>query len=122
MQILRSVRVFYKDRLAAWLLNFSVLFILATWGLLLFNKIVKSPLAVLHINIYSGIDVLGHWKWLYIIPAIFLGVAITDILLAVLLWTRQRVFSYFLLATILVSNLILFLYFLYLFNILKYNI
>lgn len=122
MQIWRSIRVFYKDRLAAWLLNFSVLFILGTWALLLFNKIVKSPLAVLHINIYAGIDVLGHWKWLYIIPAIFLGVAIVDFLLALWLWTRQRVLSYFLLITILLSNIILFLYFFYLFNILKYNI
>lgn len=122
MPILRSVRVFYKDRLAAWLLNFSVLFILGTWGLLIFNKIVKSPLSVLHINVYSGIDVLGDWKWLYIVPAIFLVLAVIDVLLAVVLWTRQRVLSYFLLSTILISHVILFLYFLYLLNILKYNV
>lgn len=118
MAILRSAKVLYKDKLAFWLLNFGILFILSNWVLFLFKKIVPGPLAVLHVNIYSGIDIIGDSKWLFIIPAIFLLVSIIDVWLAIYLWTKNRLFSYLLLMVVLIINLILFLY---LFNILDYN-
>lgn len=118
MAILRSARVLYKDKLAFWLLNFIFLFILATWLLFLFKKVTPDPLAVLHVNIYSGIDVIGNSNWLYIIPAMFFVLSILDICLAIYLWTKNRLFSYLLLITLLFINLVLFLY---LFNILNYN-
>ncbi|MDP2812554.1 MAG: hypothetical protein Q8O32_02580 [bacterium] len=118
MAILRSARVLYKDKLAFWLLNFGVLFVLGTWLIFLFKKALPSPLAVLHVNIYSGIDVIGNSNWLFGIPAIFFGLSIIDVLLAIYLWTKNRLFSYLLLIAMLLMNLILFLY---LFNILDYN-
>ncbi|MCD4760373.1 hypothetical protein K8R42_00560 [bacterium] len=118
MAVFRAVKVLYKDKLAFWLLNLSVLAIIATWSLIIYQKIQPDPLAVLHYNIYSGIDVIGHSKWLYIIPAVFLGLSIINFFLAILIWTKQRIFSYFLLITILLSNIFIFLY---LYNILNYN-
>lgn len=118
MAILRSARVLYKDKLAFWLLNFGILFILAIWLLFLFKKVVPDPLAVLHVNIYSGIDIIGSSNWLFIIPAIFLFLSVIDICLSIYLWTKNRLFSYLLLISVLFINFILFLY---LFNILNYN-
>lgn len=119
MKLFRTIKVFYKDKLVFWLVNFSLLGIISTWSLFLFKRVLVSPLAVLHYNIYAGIDTLGNWYWLYILPGIILLISLLDFLLAVYFWTTQRVFSYFLLTIILLSNVIMFLF---LFNILNYNI
>ncbi|MBT4516899.1 MAG: hypothetical protein HOC78_03305 [Candidatus Komeilibacteria bacterium] len=119
MSIIRTSRVLYKDKLAFWLTNVSFLFILATWALFFVKKIKHDPLAVLHFNIYAGIDTLGPWHWLYTWPAIVLVISVIDFVLAVLLWTRVRVMSYFLLATIMIINIFMFLF---LYNILNYNL
>ncbi|RJP61761.1 MAG: hypothetical protein C4543_02980 [Ignavibacteriales bacterium] len=119
MSIIRTSKVLYKDKLAFWLTNFSVLVILATWIVFLFKRIKYDPLAVLHYNIYAGIDALGPWYWLFLIPGIALVVSLLDFFLAVMLWTKVRVMSYFLLTTILVINIFIFLF---IYNILNYNL
>ena len=119
MSIIRTSKVLYKDKLAFWLANVSILAILATWFMFLFKKIKPDPLAVLHYNIYAGIDALGSWHWLYLIPLIVLVVSIVDFLLAVVLWTKARVMSYFLLVAILLINIFTFLF---INNILNYNL
>lgn len=119
MSIIRTSRVLYKDKLAFWLINFSILSIVATWIVFLFKRIEPDPLAVLHYNIYSGIDGLGSWQWLYIWPGILLLISAVDFILAVLLWTKFRVMSYFLLTTIIVINSFMFLF---IYNILNYNL
>jgi len=119
MSIIRISKVLYKDKLAFWLINVSFLSILATWALFFDKRIKYDPLAVLHYNIYGGFDAVGSWHWLYIIPALVLGVSLIDFVLAILLWTKARVMSYFLLTTILVINVFVFLF---LYNILNYNL
>ena len=119
MAVLRTIKVLYKDKIAWWLINVSILSILATWSLFLFKKIVASPLAVLHYNIYAGIDVLGNWYWLYLLPALALLISILDCLLAITFWTRFRIMSYFLLTIVLLVNIFMFLF---LNNILNYNL
>ncbi|MFA6307599.1 MAG: hypothetical protein WCS88_02805 [Patescibacteria group bacterium] len=119
MSIIRTSKVLYKDKLAFWLINFSFLSILATWFLFFIKRIKYDPLAVLHYNIYSGIDILGAWYILFIIPVLVLIVSFLDFFLAVLLWTKVRVMSYFLLLTILLINVFMFLF---LYNILNYNL
>ncbi|MBU1203197.1 hypothetical protein KKH39_04125 [Patescibacteria group bacterium] len=115
MAILRTAKVLYKDKLAFWLINVSILSILANWSLFLFRKVARDQLSVLHYNVYSGIDILGYWYWLYIIPGIFLVLALINIFLAVFLWTRFRILSYFLIFTIFICHSFLFFY---LYNIL----
>lgn len=119
MELLRKAKVFYRDRLVFWLLNFSIIFFLGTWVLFLIKKIEQGPLTVLHYNIYVGIDMFGHSKWLYIVPGVVLALTLLNIYLAILLWTKQRVMSYFLLVTVLLSHTIIFIY---IYNILNYNL
>lgn len=119
MEVIRTVKVFYRDRLVFWLLNFSILAIFATWGLLSWKQVNTSELAVLHYNIYYGIDILAHSRWLYLIPLFVLVISILDFLIAIFLWTKNRLLSYFLLTTILIINIIVLVY---LYNIINYNI
>lgn len=119
MLLIKTIKVLYKDKLSFWLLNISLLLFIVQWSLLFSKKIIKSPIAVLHYNIYSGIDVLADSNWLYIIPSIVLLLFILNLFLTVYFWKRKRVFSYFLLTTILLLNTMVFIY---LYNILNYNI
>ena len=119
MPSFKNIKVFYKDRLNFWLLNVTILIVLATWALFLFKPFVKSPLAVLHYNIYFGFDVVGHWIWLFIIPGIVLLLSIANIWLAVYFWTKEAIWSYFLLTATFLLNAMIFIF---LFNILNYNL
>lgn len=119
MSIIRTSKVLYKDKLAFWLINVSFVSILATWVLFIVKNIKHDSLAVLHYNIYAGIDTLGSWHWLYTIPLIILVISIIDFLLVILLWTKVRVMSYFLLTAIMIINIFVFLF---LNNILNYNL
>ena len=47
MQLIKTAKVFYKDRFSFYLINLSLLIILATWLLFFFKKVAKSPLTVL---------------------------------------------------------------------------
>jgi hypothetical protein len=118
MKLTNKLKLLYSDKLAAGLANLSILFIVATWVLFLFRRVKHSPLTTLHYNIYSGIDIIGSWQWLYFIPATVLLISLLDFVLAVLLWIRNRNLSYFLLATILLMNFIIFFY---IYNIFNYN-
>lgn len=118
MKLTNKLKVLYRDKLAAWLANLSLLFIIATWALFLWHRVKLSPLTVVHYNIYSGIDIIGQWQWLYLIPAIMFGISCLDFFLAILLWLKNKHWSYFLLSIILLCNLMVFFY---LYNILKYN-
>ncbi len=116
---LSRFKVFYKDKLNFWLINASLLLILSTWLLFLLKKFHLSSLAIIHYNIYFGFDILGHWRWLFILPALSLLLSIFDSLVALYLWTKQAVWSQFLLLAALLLN---FAMFIFLFNILTYNV
>lgn len=119
MSYLSKVKVFYKDRLNFWLLNVTAVLFLATWTIFLFKPINKTALAILHYNIYFGFDVLGNWIWLILIPVFAFIFSVFDLFLAIFLWTKQAIWSQFLLLLILLVNLMVFIF---LFNILTYNL
>ena len=119
MHLIKTAKVFYKDRFSFYLINFSLIIILATWFLFLLKKVAKSPLSVLHYNIYFGFDVLGSWSKLFIPPLLVLFLTILNLFLAIYFWTRHRAWSYFLLTLILLSNIVIFIF---TFNILNYNL
>lgn len=116
---LSRFKVFYKDKLNFWLINISGFLVFLTWLLFLFKRFKPSSLAILHYNIYFGFDVLGHWRWLILLPLLCLLLSLFDIFLALRLWTKQAVWSQFLLLATLLLN---FAMFIFLFNILTYNL
>jgi len=119
MHLIKTAKIFYKDRFSFYLINFSLLIILATWVLFFIKKVDKSPLTILHYNIYFGFDVLGSWSKLFIPPLLVLFLTILNLFLAIYFWTRHRAWSYFLLTLILLSNIVIFIFNL---NVLNYNL
>jgi hypothetical protein len=114
-----KIKVLYKDRWSFWLTNVAILFTLATWVLFFMTRIVQSPIASLHYNIYSGIDLLGDWLWLVYLPLVMLILSVINFLIATVIFTKKPVFSHFILAYNLCSNAMFFTYFYY---ILNYNL
>ncbi len=119
MRFFSRVKVFYKDKLILALSIFSLGFIVATWLQFLWNKVEPSPITVLHYNIYAGIDIIGQWYWLYLIPGIVAALSLINFLLAIWFWARQQVWSYLLLVTTLLINIMIFIF---VFNILNYSL
>lgn len=114
-----KIKVIYKDRWSFWLTNASIFFVLATWFLFFTTKIAHSPIASLHYNIYSGIDLLGDWLWLVYFPIILVLLSIINFIIASNIFTKKPAMSHFILAYILCSNVMFFTYFYY---ILNYNL
>ena len=119
MATLKNIKVFYRDWLNFWLLNFTVLALVATWTLFLFKPFEKGALAVLHYNVYFGFDVVGNWRWLLIIPGIAFLLSIGNVSLAIYLWTKQTIWSHILLTVTFLLNIMIFIF---IFNILNYNL
>jgi hypothetical protein len=111
-----KIKILYKDRWSFWLTNTAILFTLATWVLFFVTKIAYSPIASLHYNIYSGIDLLGNWLWLIYLPVILLVLSVINFLIAALIFTKKPVFSHLILAYNLCSNLMFLTYFYYILN------
>ncbi len=89
------------------------LFVLLCTALLpvwrLFPTGLQDKIAVpLHYNIYSGIDLFGEWWRIFMIPGIGLIIYLLNLILAIGIWPRDRVLSYFYLGVSLGSQMILF--------------
>lgn len=62
---------YFRSQIVVWLLILSLAANLADWiSLRLFIKPVDFPI-ILHYNVYFGVDMLGNWKQVFILP--FLG-------------------------------------------------
>jgi hypothetical protein len=59
---------FFRSQIVIWLLALSLVANLADWiSLWLFIKPVDFPI-ILHYNVYFGVDMLGNWKQVFILP------------------------------------------------------
>ena len=117
MQLLKSIRVFYKDRLNFWLVSVAGFSILATWFLFLFKNFVRSDLTVLHYNIYFGVDWYGAWWNIFFMPIIgavilLVNTVITmiygvkDAVLIHMLWVNTLLCEFILLIAIIFTTLL----------------
>ncbi len=63
----------------------------------------------LHYNVHSGVDRIGSWQQLFTVPVVGLAIMIINLVGAAIAWKRQKVLSYFLLATTAVCEIFVFL-------------
>ncbi|MFA6524722.1 MAG: hypothetical protein WCT33_00450 [Patescibacteria group bacterium] len=67
---------------------------LGIW-ILLYAKIKPSPDPIfLHYNIYFGIDLIGDWYRIYIIPLSGLLIILVNYLVGVIMYSSKRILSY----------------------------
>ncbi len=114
----KKITELYKHRWSAVLINIWLLAVLMSVFIFWKKDIVKTDLAALHYNIYSGINLLGPWQWLWALPIILFLVSIINIIIASQLVHKYRIWVYWLLLANLLNQLIMLIY---LYNILNFN-
>jgi hypothetical protein len=98
-----SIKIFtsliFKDKFFRIVLPLSVLLNLILWVVLYLNfwplRETRGILP-LHYNIYFGIDFVGEWYKIFIVPATGIFFIIINFLVADMVYLRDKVVSYFL--------------------------
>ncbi len=94
-EVLASRRSFISDRLNAVSLSISLLINIIHW-LILFIKIRPTGGNILlHYNVVSGPDLVDKSIYVYIIPAVALGLLILNAMLSAIFYKREKLASYF---------------------------
>ena len=89
---------YFHRPIAIWLLIASGLLNLTSWAILwLFIKPIDLPI-ILHYNVYFGVDSLGRWSQVYIMPFIGLALLLVNLFLSLHFYRgKERIASYLLL-------------------------
>ena len=77
-------------------LFFSLLFNIILWLGLAWQVKSFAKLISLHYNIYFGIDLLGHWYQIFLLPALGLFFLMINFLLGLVVYRKEKILSYFL--------------------------
>ncbi len=99
-------REYFRSGIVIWLLVLSLFFNLAGWiSLKIFVKAVDFPI-ILHYNVYFGVDSIGSYKAVYLMPAIGLALLASNLLLSIYFYkNKERIASYLLLIAALMIQL-----------------
>lgn len=94
-----KLKIIYKDRY--FLVNFliSIFLNLTAWLFLYLNFKPQTEPVILHYNIYFGIDLIGAWYKIFFIPLFGLVCFFINFALSVIIYTRAKILSYFLIHT-----------------------
>lgn len=97
---------YFRSHIVRWLLIFIAAANLANWAALkIFIQPVDLPI-IIHYNVYFGVDMLGDWKNLFLMPAIGLVLCLINFSLSLYFYRRkERIASYLLLMATLMIQL-----------------
>jgi hypothetical protein len=89
---------FFRNKIVAWLAIGSFVANLAQWiSLWIYVQPVDFPI-IMHYNVYFGVDLLGNWKQVFILPLVGIILSIINFLLAIHFYNlKERIASYLLL-------------------------
>jgi len=97
---------FFKSQVVVWLLVLSAVVNLANWIIL---KIFVKPVdfqIILHYNVYFGVDDLGSWQQVFILPLMGLILFIINLALSIYFYrNKERIASHLLLLATLMLQL-----------------
>lgn len=83
-----------KNRIIGITLLISMILNIGIWILFyIFIKPTPEPI-YLHYNIYFGIDLIGDWYKIYLIPLSGLVIILVNYFVSVIIYSSKRVFSY----------------------------
>lgn len=92
----KSSRRFFFICGAVSVLFLALSVLLPLWRL--FPEITQYVAIPLHYNIHSGVDLFGKWQRIFTIPIISGIILVLNTLIAVALWKKEKVLSYFFIA------------------------
>jgi len=85
-----------SDKFVKINLFFSLLINIVLWLLLIWQTKEFSGLIPLHYNIYFGIDLLGPWYQFFLLPSLGLLFFIVNFIISLMIYSKEKVLSYFL--------------------------
>lgn len=100
------VQEYFKRAIVIWLVILSLAINLSEWIILkVFIKPVDFPI-ILHYNVYFGVDMVGNYKSVFLIPLIGLALFLVNFLLSLYFYrSKERIASYLLLMAALMIQL-----------------
>jgi len=84
---------FFRSRANILLVAIMFLLNIGNWMLLYFKFKPQTDPIYLHYNIYYGIDLIGSWYLIYIMPLVGLLMIILNTIFAVLLYKKEKIVS-----------------------------
>lgn len=90
-----NFRLIYTNKYFLGNLLAGIFFNLAIWLVLCLNFKPQNDPIILHYNIYFGIDLIGPWHKIYLLPVFGLACFFINFLISVILYGRERLLSYF---------------------------
>lgn len=92
----KSVTLFYRERYIFSFFNLSLLFLLISLGLIIVGYQPQEDLAILHYNIFYGIDYLGPWFMPYINIGLLFIALLINFVFSYRIFTKDKYMSYYL--------------------------
>lgn len=103
------LRYFIRDKIVFGLTIFGLLADLLAWLILFWQVPFKASSFFLHYTVYFGVDWVGEWRMIFLIPLAGLLFLMINVLLAYLFYKSQKLVSYlFLSATVILEIFIIF--------------
>ncbi len=101
-----SEKEFFRSRIVIWLLALNLVANIINWTtILIFINRLDGDI-ILHYNVYFGVDSLGDWRRVFILPAIGIILFMLNAALAAYFYTRkERIASYILLLASLMAQI-----------------
>jgi hypothetical protein len=98
---------YWKDKQIMGILFLSALLNIFIWIFLLQNQKENAHPVILHYNLFFGVDYLGDYKNIYLIPLSGLIIIIVNSILGHLLYLKEKLASYFLVFIIFIIQVFL---------------
>lgn len=102
------LRPYWKDSLITTIIFFSIISNLSIWIFLLNNKIEGNYPIILHYNLIFGVDYLGNYEKVFLLPAVGAIIFIFNTLLGYYVYAKEKLASYFLQFNALIIQIFLF--------------
>lgn len=88
-------RDYWRGSIVRWLLAASFLANVINWLILIIFVRPTVSTIILHYNVYFGVDAMGYWKWVYLLPGIGLFLLLINNFLAMYFYSnKERIASY----------------------------
>lgn len=89
-------RSYWKNEIIMSILALSCLANISLWAFLFKNQKSSELPVILHYNLFFGVDYLGAYNEIYLIPIVGVIIIFINTILGYLLYERERLASYFL--------------------------
>lgn len=98
---------YWKDKNIVFLSVFGLLINICLWIFLLNNKIESDYPIILHYNLFFGVDYLGNYEKIYLIPLTGLIIIVINSILGHIFYTKEKLVAYFLIFNMLIIQIFL---------------